>query len=98
MPNHPTPTYSRSSRIARLICFAAAFGLCLVALYCFLWVVSSSGMAFVECNGHYELSSSKARCRQPLVAALLAFVSCVLAVLLVWLGSTLGRRRPHNVA
>ena len=81
-------------RIARVFCFASAAVLGLVMLCCLLWVVSSSSMAFTECNGHYELFSSNARCRQPPLAGLLALASCVLAVLLAWFGSRLGKRRP----
>ena len=92
---HPTPSWKL--RIARLARLAGAVGLSLATLYCLLWVVSSSSMAFVECNGRYELFSSNAQCRQPPLAWLLALVFCVFAVSLAWLGSKLAHR-SHNGA
>jgi hypothetical protein len=84
--------------IACFACFAFATVLVVAALYCLLWVVSSSSMAFTECNGHYELFSSNVRCRQPPLAALLALVFALLAPLLIYVGWRLGRQASHNVA
>ena len=84
--------------VARLLCVVAAVGLGLLTLYCLLWLVSSSSMAFAECNGHYGLFSSNARCRQPPFVGLLAVASCVFALVLAWLGAWLGKRHRHNGA
>ena len=64
----------------------------LAALYCSLWVLSSSSMAFTECAGQYALFASNPRCRQPHLAATLAALAGGLAVVLLWLGMRLRRR------
>jgi hypothetical protein len=56
------------------------------ALWCLLWVVSSSSMAFTECAGAYELFAPNPRCRQPSIAGLLALAGLVGAVFAVVLG------------
>jgi len=56
-------------------------------------------MAFSECGGNYDLFAPKPRCRQPPLAGLLASACGVLAVLVGYLGSRLGRRgRSQNDA
>jgi hypothetical protein len=54
--------------------------LVLFALWCLLWVMSSSSMAFTDCAGTYELFSPNPRCRQPAVAGLLGLASVIGAV------------------
>ena len=92
------PARASRLRIVRLVCFASAAVLSIAGLYCLLWVISSSSMAFTECNGHYELFSASARCMQPPLAGLLALTCCALAGFLTWFGFRLGKSRAPNGA
>ena len=67
----------------RISCYSLAVLFVVSGLYCLLWLVSSSSMAFVECNGTYSLFAENARCRQPPLAGLLGLASFLVAVVLV---------------
>lgn len=81
----------RTKSALRYLFYSLAFVLLLFAGGCLLWVLSSSSMAFTECNGAYELLSPNARCRQPAIAGLLALASLLGAVLSVLIGWRFGR-------
>lgn len=87
----------RTKLALRRFFYLLAVVLLLCAGWCLLWVVSSSSMAFTECNGAYELLSSNARCRQPSIAGLLALASLLGAVLAMFIGWRFGRR-PGSVS
>jgi dolichol kinase len=72
--------------VLRYVCYLFATLLVLCSLFCLLWVVSSSSMAFTDCAGSYELFAENQRCRQPSVAGLLALVSLVCAVAVGYFG------------
>ncbi len=76
----------RAAPVIRVSCYIAATALVLFALWCLLWVVSSSSMAFSECAGSYDLFASNPRCRQPSIAGILALASALGAVDLVLVG------------
>lgn len=81
----------RTKSAFRFLFYLLAGVLLLFACWCLLWVLSSSSMAFTECNGAYELLSSKARCRQPAIAGLLALASLLGAALAAFIGWRFGR-------
>ena len=85
------PLLMRSKSATRFACYTLAVVLLLCAGWCLLWVLSSSSMAFTECNATYELLSSNPRCRQPAIAGLLALASLLGSVLAVFIGRKLGR-------
>ena len=62
--------------VSRLVLAILSAILLVAALYSALWVVSSSSLAFAECNGTYSLFADSARCRQPHVAAFRRRVLC----------------------
>ena len=70
----------------RYACYLLAALFVLGALWCLLWIVSSSSMAFAECTGKYDLFAENPRCRQPSIAGLLAIASLVCAVVVAFLG------------
>lgn len=72
--------------LARKICYLLAAVLVLACMYCLLWVLSSSSMAFTDCDGKYDLFATDFRCRQPPIAALLALASFVGAVAFALVG------------
>lgn len=72
--------------VGRYAWYSLALMLLLVALWCLLWVVSSSSMAFTDCAGQYDLFAQNPRCRQPPVAGLLAIASLGGSVVAVLLG------------
>jgi uncharacterized membrane protein len=72
--------------VVRYACYLLATLLVLCSLFCLLWVVSSSSMAFTDCAGSYELFAENQRCRQPSIAGLLALASLVCAVAVGFLG------------
>ena len=80
----------RTKTALRFLFYLLAVVLLLFTGWCLLWVLSSSSMAFTECNGAYELFSSNARCRQPTIAGLLALASLMGAVLAVFIGWRFG--------
>jgi hypothetical protein len=67
-------------------CFVGAAALFLAALFCLLWLVSSSSMAFTDCAGSYDLFAANPRCRQPSIAGLLTIGSLAISAALVFLG------------
>jgi LPXTG-motif cell wall-anchored protein len=46
-------------------------GLVAASVYCALWFLSSSDLAFLQCQGHFSLFADTFRCRQPYIAAIL---------------------------
>jgi hypothetical protein len=60
--------------------------LVLFALWCLLWIISSSSMAFTACVDAWELFAENPRCRQPSIAGLLALASTICAVAAVFIG------------
>lgn len=77
--------------------FRRFFNFCLCAIvvilpifsiWCFMWVISSFSMAFAECGNAFNLFASNPRCRQPVIAGLLAIAGILGTVLAL----TLGRR------
>jgi len=76
-----------NSRTAlRYSLFLLAALLVLFALWCLLWIISSSSMAFTECVGAWDLFAENPRCRQPSIAGLLALTSTICAVAAVFVG------------
>jgi hypothetical protein len=49
--------------------------LILAGVYCSLWIMSSASLACTACNCEYSLLASTFRCRQPVIATILAAVS-----------------------
>jgi hypothetical protein len=72
--------------VIRYFCYLLAMALLLFALWCLLWIASSSSMAFTECANAYELFASNPRCRQPSIAGLLAIASLLGAVIVILVG------------
>jgi hypothetical protein len=70
----------KNVRIARVACLLLAAFFLLLSAYGFLWVLSSSSMAFTECNGGWSLTATNARCRQVPIAALLCLSGLVASV------------------
>jgi hypothetical protein len=68
----------------------------LASLYCVLWVVSSSSLACTECNCEYSLFAANARCRQPLLAMVLAALALLFAVVTFTLANKLRKRLPNE--
>ncbi len=73
------------SRRVVFIFFAAAFSL--VAVWCLMWVFSSTSLACTACDCVYSLFHENPRCRQPYfamigsaLAALAAIVCIVVAI------------------
>lgn len=46
--------------------------LVLAGLYCSLWIMSSASLACTACNCEYSLFAPTFRCRQPVIAIILA--------------------------
>jgi putative flippase GtrA len=80
--------------VIRYACYLLAVVLGLFAFWCLLWILSSYSMAFTECANAYELFASNPRCRQPLIAALLAIASLAGVVI----ATLVGRRFRENQA
>jgi hypothetical protein len=76
----------KQARMVRISCYLLAVLFIIGWLFCLLWVVSSSSMAFADCNGTYSLDAENARCRQPPLAGLLGLASFLVAVILVVIG------------
>jgi hypothetical protein len=73
----------------------AVLGLLLVlaGMYCSLWVISSASLACTACNCEYSLFAPTFRCRQPVIAIMLAVVSFAGAVVAFVVRSRLSRRQ-----
>ena len=71
----PRATYWLS-RIAAAACLLAA-------MYCFLWIFSSSDLAATYCNFKFSLFAPTFRCRQPQIAMLLCGLFLVIALVLI---------------
>jgi hypothetical protein len=56
--------------------------LMLSSVYCFLWVFSSSSLAFLHCNGNFSMTHADMRCRQPQIATILWLVLGVTSIML----------------
>ena len=76
----------RRANVYRYSCYLVSLLLFCACLFCLLWVVSSSSMAFSACEGKYDLFAENARCRQPPLAAALALVSLVASILVSIVG------------
>jgi hypothetical protein len=76
----------KQARMIRISCYLFALFFILAGLFCLLWVVSSSSMAFADCNGTYSFFVKNIRCRQPPIAGLLSLVSFFVAVILFVVG------------
>lgn len=68
----------------------------LASWYCFLWVLSSSSLAFVDCNGTYTLFHEHLRCRWPAIAALLWQATGMCALLLLGIGIYVLRKNSRK--
>ena len=60
--------------------FVMAVILFLVSIWFFLWFLSSSSLAFVECNGTYSFSAINPRCRNPAISSALFAASFLLSI------------------
>ena len=58
----------------------------LASLYCAAWAVSSTGLAFQECDGRYELLAKDSRCRQPVLAEILALCLLIASGIIAFAG------------
>ena len=65
---------STRSVVVRLLFRTTATAFLMACAYCLLWVASSADLAFLVCDGKYDLFAANPRCRQPVVAGLLALV------------------------
>jgi hypothetical protein len=83
--------------ISRLVLAILSALLLAAAIYAAPWVVSSSSLAFAECNGTYSLFADSARCRQPHVAALFTVVFFVASIVSMYSRSRLGKAPRPNV-
>jgi hypothetical protein len=72
--------------VLKYACFVGSSLLFVAALYCLLWLVASSSMAFTDCAGSYDLFAANPRCRQPSIAGLLTVASLVLSAVLAFAG------------
>ena len=73
-------------------CRIAAVLLAIGALFCFSWALSSSSLAFVPCDGRFELSSTDMRCRQPVWAEVFAGGCLLVAFALAVVSTRVGSR------
>ena len=80
-----------TTRGMNLVLIAVAGILFAAAIYCGLWVWSSSDMAFSAC-GKFSLFAESFRCRQPYVAMILTVVFFISAAAIL----TVARRRANR--
>lgn len=76
--------------------FVSTLAAVLASLYCVLWVVSSSSLACTECNCEYSLFAANTRCRQPLLAMVLAALALLFAIVTFTLANKLRKRLPNE--
>lgn len=77
--------------VVRYLCYSLASAFAMFSLWSLLWVVSSFSMAFSECVDGYELFAEHPRCRQPLIAGLLAVAGLLIAFLAIIIGRRIGQ-------
>jgi hypothetical protein len=69
----------------------------LASWWCFLWMLASADMAFVDCDGKYSLFHERFRCRQPDIAFLLWVGFGVACVSLLYFGvKNLRKEKDHE--
>lgn len=67
--------------------------------YCFLWIFSSSSLAFLHCDGNFSLTHVDMRCRQPQIAMILCLVLGVTSIVSFVVGlRTIRKRRSADEA
>ena len=68
------------------------------ALYCGLWILSSSDLAFVACDGKFSLFADSFRCRQPYVALILAIGFLIASSFAIYVRYRVGRSQSRGVS
>ncbi len=87
-----------STKIKSRLCYAVGALLLVCAGYCALWFVASASLACVACNCEYSLLASQLRCRQPVIAGVLAVALLVSSAALAVLGYKVARPRRSSDA
>ena len=81
-----------SAKFRARLCYAVSAMLLASAGYCALWFVSSASLACVACNCEYSLLASQLRCKQPVIAGLLATALLLGSAALAILGYRVARQ------
>ena len=87
-----------SLRIKAYLCYGVSALLLAYAGYCALWFVSSASLACDACNCEYSLLASQLRCRQPVIAGVLAVALLVGSTAFAVLGYKVVRPRRSSDA
>jgi hypothetical protein len=87
-----------SAKVKAHLCYAVSALLLACAGYCALWFVSSASLACVACNCEYSLLASQLRCRQPVIAGVLAVALLLGSAAAAVLGYKLTRQRRSSDA
>jgi hypothetical protein len=69
-----------------ILLLVGAFLLFLASWYFFLWTLSSSSLAFVDCKNTYTLAHENIRCRWPVIASILWQLTGLGSLVLLALG------------